>query len=135
MLNRIECLLVYLTFKKMPSMFSNSFCTLSNFSGRLQLVANNIFHKCAHVVLVCFVYDKSTTFIGLLDNEPNEECKKLNGVTRRGFVRAVNSFIATNTIDMICAVLDVWVTPGFHHSVAVLPLRKFRSAVRITLHT
>jgi len=48
-------------------------------------VAKNTFHKCAHVVLV--VLEKSTAFISLLHNE---ECKKLNGVTWRGFVRAVN---------------------------------------------
>jgi len=48
-------------------------------------VVNNIFHKCAHVVLV--VLEKSTTFISLLHNE---ECKKLNGVTWRRCVRAVN---------------------------------------------
>jgi len=48
-------------------------------------VAKNTFHKCAHVVHV--VLEKATTFISLLHNE---ECKKLNGVTWRGFVRAVN---------------------------------------------
>jgi len=44
-----------------------------------------IFFTNVHM-LYLFVQEKSTTFIILLHNE---ECKKLNGVTWRGFVRTV----------------------------------------------
>jgi len=67
-----------------------------------QLMSNNIFHKCAHVVLV--VLEKSTTFIILLHNEQSPKVK-WGHVT---WICKDSQFaLSSYTSKMICAVLDV----------------------------
>jgi len=94
----------------MSLMFSSPFCTLSYLTcifSVVQLVANNIFHKCAHVVLVCSLHEKSTTFISSVRHIMSR-VQKVKWGHVPWICKGSQFAWSTYTSKMICTVLGEW---------------------------